>query len=948
MTRQWRWRLAAVLLVLGVGWAGVRGETVEPGSQRVVRVAFCPERGMCELSDRSTREGVVPAWMWRLAAVRKWKVEWVELSWREALNQVAEGKVDLVGGAVKSMTNRNEMVFSAMPIVPRRGAVYVLSSSPFQASDLKSLRGCRIGVVEGGPPLDRVSAFLESRGASGVTFVGYGDACQLERALFAGEVGAVLCDITVNLAEERELLWVGSENSYFATSPKNRELMAEIDQAMREILEEEPGLASALRSRHFPGSRQHELMLTSAERAWIARRTQKGRAVMVDISPEDPPFKVYDASSGRVSGNFGELLEEVSDMTGLAFEFMAPTSAEEGEKRFQEGKSDIWIPFSQAEPPAMLRQYKPVMVSIPDACCTRRYGGREFGDSNSRISVWSGSHERLAAYARQGYLSRLIVCDSREDCLRVVADGRADMTFLPYGAGRRMIAQMELQDRMDIRIVDPHRFESKIALYLSPRADPEFVSIVRKALLSISRDRMVDIIHRAEANDNNASPRLTREQKVLWCGVPILVGLLLLLLVAVISRRRVKAALHRSEMSLRVADDALKDSTKAHQRMREALDRAEFAARSKANFLATMSHEIRTPLNAVIGFSEFLGEPNLPLDKIREYANGISFSANSLLSLLNDILDISKFESGRTEGLDMRTGSSDVRALFREMESVFKMKGAEKNIDVLFECDGEVPRLKLFEPRLRQILFNLVGNAVKFTDRGVVVAMASYREKLFRLEVRDTGIGISPRGLKLVFDPFSQDMESRSGKVYAGTGLGLSIVKRLVEASGGKITVSSEIGKGSSFVVELPDIEALSTPEAKPASADGGEDFTVKFRQVVIVDDTKMNCRLLMALCRKLGLAEVRCFFSGAEVLEYFEGGGSADIVLSDLWMPGMNGSELARRLSELKPGLPVVAVTADTDASATFDIKFFRSIIAKPVTLQKLQELLVRLASGN
>jgi len=946
--RRWTFQWALLGLCLVVGGMSGNGEvdTVSPTS-RVVRVAFCADRGICEPTDGGSRIGVVPAWMRRIAAKRNWQVEWVDLPYAEALRQVESGKVDLMGGVWKPPLAGDRLLFSEYRMGIRRESLYVLSSSPFTDADFTRLRGCMVGVVAGNPRVPQLVSMLASLGAVDLRLREYDDAMRLERALFLGEVGAVMSDATYHLAEERELLTLDVFGTQFVTAKANEALMGEVDAAMREILEEEPELVRTLRKLYFPAEQEFELMLTPTERAWLAQRVRQGKAIAVEISPEDMPFKTYDYETGSCRGPIGETLDELEDIIGIRFEVLPPTTEESAAARFKLGQAEVWLPYCNGELPEAVRDCSPLMISLPEACCLRRYGSRDGSDPNSRISVWSGDHERLIAYAQHGIAPRLIVCDSREDCIRVVLDGRADVTYLPYGAARQMVKKLEMQDQMEIRVLNQRFYESRVPIYLSAKTSPVFASILAKALKRLTRDRIVDIIHRAEARENT-EPRLTREQKVIWLGVPILAALLLLLVFSAFSRRRVAKALHRSRMALRVADDALKEMSKARERMREALDRSEFAARSKTNFLATMSHEIRTPLNAVIGFSEFLEEPGLPPEKVREYARGVSFSANSLLSLLNDILDISKFESGRTEGLDMHVGECDLVALFREMASVFHMKGAQKQLEVSFECAPKMPRLRLSEPRLRQILLNLVGNAVKFTEQGWVKVRGEYQDGVLRLQVRDSGIGISPRGLKMVFDPFSQDMESRSGKVYAGTGLGLSIVKRLVEASGGSVGVESELGKGTCFTVELRGGEALAEPVAAPMVVASAADFTGRFRRVLVVDDTKMNCQLLAAFCRKLGIAEVTSFSSAAETLAYFDHGGAADLVLSDLWMPGMNGSELARTLATRCPELPVVAVTADTDGGATFDMSVFRAVLSKPVTMAKLRELLHRLISRN
>ena len=933
--------MAIFMLLLGADETACAATSSTTG--RVVRVAFCPERGIYERMEDGTISGVGPDLIKRVAARLHWRVEWQQVSASEGLKGLESDELDVLGAITKTPERAKMIHYVRTPMGTRRLSLYVLKSSPFERID-KAMDGCVIGAVEQGGRIDALVSYLASKGISCQVRT-YPDAVQAERALFTGEVGATFVNRTFNLVEERELYTDQTRPIYFATAKEEEGLAAEINEALQDIFDEEPQLEHQLRNLYFPKAPTTELSFTNEERAWIDRQAHEGGVITVDISPDDPPHKDYDPKTGLFTGLLGEVMDEVSTRTGLRFQALPPTSYETAAKRFARGGTDVWLPAGGRDVPLVKSAGRVLMIALPDAYCTRRYGGSGFTDPTSRIAICQDDHQRLSAYAKLGVSHRLVICESRRTCLRMVAEGRADGVFLPYSVARRLIRELDLSNRLELRLVKVERYTPMFPFYLGAKTDPILASIISKTLRGFSRDRLVDLVHRAEAREQTGV-RLTPEQKLLWIGVPILSAALLLLLFMSFSRRRVAAALHRSEMSFRVADASLAEATQAREKMREALDRAEFSARSRTNFLATMSHEIRTPLNAVVGFSEFLVEPNLPTEKVQEYARGILLSANALLSLLNDILDITKFESGRTEGLDMRTGACDLETVCAEMESVFRLQGANKGLEVTFKMESAIPRLRLAEPRIRQILLNLVGNAVKFTDTGRVTTVVSYQAGTLRIQVTDTGIGISPRGLKLIFDPFSQDMESRRGKAYAGTGLGLSIVKRLVEASGGKVEVTSEIGKGSTFAVVLPGIEVVAQKApAVPSNIDLSTAIAA-FKHVLVVDDTKMNCRVLAAYCQKLGLKDVKTFNSGVETLAYLVGGGEADLVLSDLWMPGMNGSELAREIKRLFPSLPVVAVTADTDAGATFDINVFCSVLSKPVTTQKLRDLFIALSA--
>ena len=406
-----------------------------------------------------------------------------------------------------------------------------------------------------------------------------------------------------------------------------------------------------------------------------------------------------------------------------------------------------------------------------------------------------------------------------------------------------------------------------------------------------------------------------------------------------------------------------------------AKEAAENAARAKTTFLATMSHEIRTPLNAVIGFSELLAVPGLPAETLREYTNGITRASNALLNLINDILDLSKLEAGPA---DMR-GSCDLTKLFEDMVVIFAWRARDKGIALKRTIAAGFPRLDISEPHMRHILLNLVGNAVKFTDRGSVewsaaITPAPDGTESLDIAVRDTGIGIDPSMHEAIFDPFVQDIKTRGGKVYAGTGLGLPIVRRLLESRGGTIRVESTPGKGSAFLVHIPNVKRLPTAQPRTGSAaqvesaaeplqgaaassergdaaerQGGAPTIPPGFRILLVDDIAVNLRILELHLKLFGVTDIECVASGHLAIEALRRRPAA-AVLTDVWMPDGDGAELVRaiRADPALASTPVIAVTADNDLSATFDTSLFDGILTKPISQDGLAAILQTILDRN
>ena len=399
-------------------------------------------------------------------------------------------------------------------------------------------------------------------------------------------------------------------------------------------------------------------------------------------------------------------------------------------------------------------------------------------------------------------------------------------------------------------------------------------------------------------------------------------------------------------------DNARAELSRKNQELLLALDDAKRAERAKSTFLATMSHEIRTPLNAVIGFSEFLRSDNISENERETYLDGITKASHALLALINDILDISKLENS---AVDVKGGRCDMHLLFSEMSTIFKFKVNEKEIGLAYMIADDFPVLALREERIRQILLNLIGNAVKFTGKGLVSFSADWNaaEKTLMVKVSDTGIGISPDQLKNIFDPFKQDGSTRGQKVYEGTGLGLPIAKRLAEAAGGSLEVRSNPGQGSVFTLTIPDVEVY---ESSPTAGNATELTAAENKhsvqipddiRFVLVDDVPINLKVLQQYLKRFGIAENRIdlYADAASALDSLDTNEKVAI-LTDLWMPELNGEAIARaiRSDNAYRNVKVIAVTADADAKSSFDISLFDAVLAKPVTAESLGKVLATL----
>jgi len=373
-----------------------------------------------------------------------------------------------------------------------------------------------------------------------------------------------------------------------------------------------------------------------------------------------------------------------------------------------------------------------------------------------------------------------------------------------------------------------------------------------------------------------------------------------------------------------------------------------------------VSHDIRTPLNAILGYSELLQKGIESESERNEALKSIQASGTTLLELVNDVLDLARMDAGK---MTLCPEPFRLDQLTDEVFASFRMAADEKGLE-LVNRTADVPTVLLDEHRFRQILFNLVGNAVKFTDRGSVIVAASYVGKKLEVSVSDTGCGIPADILPRILDPFVQVQDaSHSADRVIGTGLGLSICRSLVEVMGGELVVESELGKGSTFRVVVPGVKECGSVGVMECGSDGVKEDSpahplthsptpslthslTSSSRILVVDDSQVNRSVLTAFLKRAGVASIDHACDGEEALGKIDSATRAgkpySFVFSDFWMPNMNGLEFIARLraDSRFSHLPVFALTADTEIHGDERTRLFTGILLKPITYDKLMEV--------
>jgi len=712
---------------------------------------------------------------------------------------------------------------------------------------------------------------------------------------------------------------------YITTAKNNPLLLSIINKGINAISTNEK---NRIYTKWFAHSKKEKMLFSPNELKWI-----KKHPTLTFSEVNWKPLSIVE--NKKFSGLVSDYLDIISKKSGIKFHFIPSKSWPEVLKKFQNHQIDFVPGVGGSAYESQLGLTSHSFASFPFVLVTKN--SQSFINNLSELN-----HKTIAVpkywtsynFLKEHYPKiHIMPTKTIFEALDAVKNGKAD-AFLGHMAVSIYYVGIYYSKLLHIAGKIAYKFHHKILVHNEDRV---FLSIINKIINTIPQEKHLQI-------KNSWIHVKVVEAKDYTLFYQIGAILIMLIIVTLFWNKRLSDEVKRRKAS----EQNLK---KLQKSLLEAKQHAEDANRSKSEFLANMSHEIRTPMNAIIGFTELLDE-QVSEPRLKSYIKTIQNAGNTLLTLINDILDLSKIEAGK---LKINNTPTDIQTLCEDVISIFSINAQKKNLDLLLDFDENIPKsLLLDEVRIRQILLNLIGNALKFTEKGYIrlqikaVRIDEHLSKVdLQISVEDTGIGIAKSQLERIFEEFEQS-EFNDTKKFGGTGLGLSISKRLTQMMGGSINVESQEGKGSRFIIRLPMVDIANVVNEKNLQEKLQEDslsYHFHKAKILIVDDVQDNRELIIKNFEGSKLQVVSAE-NGKEAIEVFKK-EHPDLILMDIRMPVMDGYAAAKEIRKYSD-VPIIALTASVmqDEYERSRREHFDGFLRKPVLKHDLYSELARFLS--
>ena len=892
---------------------------------RVLRVAFPETPGISEIDENGNHKGLMVDFLNEIAKYTDWKYDYIEADAETMTDNFIAGEYDLMGGVFYSPELEEYFAYPKYRIGSSRGVILCrVEDSEIKSYELTSLNGKTIGVYDRAKTkIAYLKEFLEKNSLD-CTIKYYshedmGESENLYRQLRDGEVDMLMGNDSDKEEDFRIVTSFDAQPYYLVTQVSEQGILKELNEALEAIMDADPEFAEKEYEENFPDVKDADIQLTEKEEAYLREKKEIAVAMVRDWHP----FYCVNDSKDEHDGLLPEMFDRMSEYLGISFHYVFTDTYEEAIDQVNQGRADVlgaYLDSNEHAFDAGLALTKPYInlnsIIIKNKSVNYPETGMIGGIIEGREMPGDIKTEEIRYYG------------DTEEGMKAVNDG--DIDFF-YGISANLDKEMQNHHFPNIVPVTRVNNKTSVSLAMSRPIDKTLFGIMNKAIGSISTKEMNTMLDKSIVSMGYTRATFS---ELIYANpvafVSILCGVLLLIMAGVIlaARAKVKNTLMAGE-----------------------LERAEAKSRAKSEFLSKMSHEIRTPMNAIIGLSDIAGMKEEVPDPVKEILGKIRASSRYLLSLINDILDMSKIENGKME---INEEAFSIRKIADELILMIETQAEMKEIS--FKARTEIRHEMLLGDavRIRQILLNLLSNAIKFTSSGGEIIL-TVKEKtfdgkkaVFAFEVQDTGVGIAQKNQEKIFKTFEQVGNNMAKS--EGTGLGLSISSHIVGLMGGSLQVESQVGEGSRFffslafpvssLEEIKSVEGPSKEEAREGDFSG--------MRILLAEDNDLNAEIAKELLEMRG-AKVDRAADGQQALEMFEQSeaGWYQAILMDIRMPKKDGLETAREIREGDhpdgKDIPIAAMTANTfkeDVEAARDAGM-NAFIPKPVDMEYLWKVL-------
>ena len=893
------------------------------------------------VDKNDVRRGYGYELMQALAGYTGWKFEYVKCDWSNCFDKLENGEIDVMGDISYTDERAQKMLFSDEPMGEEKYVLYAdLSHMDIGMPDFKSMDGKRIGVLMDTEPEIMLTEW-ENKNGIHTEHVNVYNNEDVEKKLANHEI-----DCFVSLEES---IWseqgissvanIGKSDIYFAVNKERSDIKEALDCAIRQLEQDSPFFKADLYKKYF--TLDYNQSLTGREKSWM----KEHGGIWIGFLNNDPAIFSMDEENGKLTGMLAEYFSYAKDCLGnqtLEFNMKAYDNYDKMLQALQEQEIDMIFYASRNPDYAEKMGYALTntawtysLMAVTDEIY--------FNENEGHIAAVPKEHEALKQHIIFSYPQwKLVECDSLADAADMVIHEKADCFLLGTSQA------LKYDNNQDFKSVPLTK--TMEACFAVRGGEGTLLSILNKTLKAMPSDMLTSTLAIYDSTPDKVTFYDFVKDNMLAFFVTAgffslsIIGIILLLL-------------RKARKAEAVAKLAANETQKLNDKLEIALKKAEDASLAKTQFLNSMSHDIRTPMNVILGYARLMeGElkgKNLP--ETSEHLEKLQQSGNLLLSIINNVLDMARIESGRME---LDENYVRIEEILQTLLAVFDEKARKKKIALHYTMNVEHKHVLTDITKVKEIFVNILSNAIKYTPAGGSV-MVNADElpcdepgyMIVRTRVSDTGIGISEDYLARIFEAFTREQNTTRSKI-AGTGLGMSIAKSYVDLLGGTIDAESEPGKGSTFTVTLKHRIADESYYVKKyiEEPEPGSEI-LEGRNILLAEDNDLNAEIAETILERAGL-KIERVEDGIQCVNRIEKmpAGTYDIILMDIQMPKMNGYKATQAIRQLpdkdKACIPIIAMTANAFEEDKRDAMAagMNGHIAKPIQVDKLLSILAEI----